>query len=1190
MKKIYRIEVIALILAGTASLFTCANTAYSNPSGGKVVAGNAVIQQETASKVSIRQASDKAVIDWQKYGIGAGEQVQYYQPSASSVTLNRVVGQDPSQILGRLTANGQVFLVNPNGIYFGKNAQIDVAGLIATTHNIRNDDLMAGKYDFNIPGQPGAAVINEGTIRIADTGIVAFVAPSVANHGVITARLGKVALAAANGFTLDFYGDELLTFLVNDAVARTAFDQAGSPLTSFVENSGRIEAQGGYVLLTAKAAENAIHSVINQSGIIEATTVSTHKGEIILDAGKGSLQVSGTLDASAPEGGDGGFIETSGAKVTINPAAVITTVAPKGASGLWLIDPNDFYIAAAGGNVTGTSLSMYLNSGNVTIQTETMGSAGGNGDIFVNDEVSWHNGNRLILQANRNVEINNAITATSTDSMLAIQAPGVLTINGSGSVSVGNVIYNVGDANLLGTTDTYGRDSFSIRSFNNNTLHIELGHTADTLSLSPAEINRLNAINGGVLNIYGSDVFITAPFDIRSNLALHSQGDIIINAEISSAAELPAGTTSTYLGLVAAENIQFNAPVTVHYLGLINDNGQIRQNADGRIQADMFVMTGNGGNLDNATGGNSIGSVAGNVTNDFWINNGDRDMTVSDIGGYNGVTAGNIGLQTNGSLILDAPLTATGTGPVSLGGSSWTDPLCIGACKRPHIELYSDLGFINNVGAHALTVGSGEFWSLMTNNPATTTLNGIVPDAVSYNGDQVRGDILLSANRIFYISEDQPSVDPKGTQPIKYTLKTPLVEQPKYKMQVVEVDEMIVLNSGLVISEDVISRNVYSDILSGTVAEDKVAGQPRNAPLEKTKLLPAKEYQEIGYEMLDNRAHIDDTKWKSYCDSLISNKLPAYPKNSTKIILDYPVDIRIFGSSELKVDNVLNQVLLSYKINKSLDSANSIIKDLENSKQASVEYPLKEALESQNRADNAFSDEIKYGWSDAFGSQRDNLRDAIGSGYSGAKFVAELVVPENPTKEIRIIGSLATVFVSTKDFYDITTGFYSSIKKNDYVSAVNEAVKFAEKFSSVMRRSPISSANITESITNAKAIIDDAETYKTVEKSLDGQVYGKVKDMVLDSITNRQLKSAIQLFTSLSSVIGTEETKAFVEALGDAVDNFTDSAQRDRYNRMEKIYKATNAYNKAMVETRKNVGLAIQQYAQYIGYRRGTVN
>lgn len=400
--------VCTLVLGQTAPLL-------AGPQDGKVVAGSATIRQESPTKVGITQTSDRVAINWQSFNIGAAEHVQFYQPSASSVALNRVVGPDPSVIMGKLTANGQVFLVNPNGIVFGKGSQVDVSGLMATTHNIKNENFMAGNYLFNIPGKPGASVINEGLIRVADTGVAAFVAPSVANRGIVVAKLGKVALASANGFTLDFYGDELLSFLVSDEVAKTAFDLQGNQLTSFVENSGRIEAQGGHVLLTAKAAEGVVHSVINQSGVIEATTVGQDKGEIILQGGKhGAVKVRGTLDASAPNGGDGGFIDTSGAKVTIDPTTKITTDAPFGQTGRWLLDPTNFTIAA-NGDLSPADLAYYLGLNNVDIQTMLAGAEQGN--VYVNEAVSWDSMNKLTLLAHNNIYINAPVTASGGASM-----------------------------------------------------------------------------------------------------------------------------------------------------------------------------------------------------------------------------------------------------------------------------------------------------------------------------------------------------------------------------------------------------------------------------------------------------------------------------------------------------------------------------------------------------------------------------------------------------------------------------------------------------------------------------------------------------------------------------------------------------------------------------------------------------
>jgi filamentous hemagglutinin family protein len=119
--------------------------ALAAPQGGQVVAGSASIAQQ-GTKTTITQSTAKSAIDWQSFSIGTNEYVQFVQPGTTSVTLNRVVGNDPSQLLGQMSANGQIFLVNPNGVYFGPNAVIDVAGLLATTFGISNDDFMTGRY------------------------------------------------------------------------------------------------------------------------------------------------------------------------------------------------------------------------------------------------------------------------------------------------------------------------------------------------------------------------------------------------------------------------------------------------------------------------------------------------------------------------------------------------------------------------------------------------------------------------------------------------------------------------------------------------------------------------------------------------------------------------------------------------------------------------------------------------------------------------------------------------------------------------------------------------------------------------------------------------------------------------------------------------------------------------------------
>lgn len=182
--------------------------AAATPQGGTVVGGNVTIKQTSPTRVDVTQSTNRGIINWKSFNIGSNEHVNFNQPSSSSVTLNRVTGGSPSEILGRLSSNGHIWLVNPNGVFFGSEAKVDVAGLVATTHDIKNSDFMAGRYVFQSDGQPPGIIENQGRITAADAGLVAFVAPGVVNHGVINARLGEVTLASGNAFTVDFYGDQ----------------------------------------------------------------------------------------------------------------------------------------------------------------------------------------------------------------------------------------------------------------------------------------------------------------------------------------------------------------------------------------------------------------------------------------------------------------------------------------------------------------------------------------------------------------------------------------------------------------------------------------------------------------------------------------------------------------------------------------------------------------------------------------------------------------------------------------------------------------------------------------------------------------------------------------------------------------------------------------------------------------------
>jgi len=291
--------------------------AGANPQGGVLVEGSATITQTSATRLDINQSSDRAVWDWQSFSIANDEHTHFQQPSSGSISLNRVTGGDPSHIFGQLTSNGRIFLVNPNGILFGPGSRVDVAGLLATTSNITNSDFMAGRFEFSAPLDTNAGVVNMGEITVDEGGLVALVAPWVENSGIITARLGSVSLVSGNNYTLDLYGDQLIQLAIDDTVLGEVTGMEGESLQALVTNSGTITADGGRVYISVATAQNALDTVINMDGIIQAQSIQEHNGEIILNGGEaGIVEVAGLIDASGyDEGESGGQIVILGEKV-----------------------------------------------------------------------------------------------------------------------------------------------------------------------------------------------------------------------------------------------------------------------------------------------------------------------------------------------------------------------------------------------------------------------------------------------------------------------------------------------------------------------------------------------------------------------------------------------------------------------------------------------------------------------------------------------------------------------------------------------------------------------------------------------------------------------------------------------------------------------------------------------------------
>ena len=286
----------------------------ANPHGGVVVGGQAAINQAPGVTV-VDQASDRAVINWRGFDIDRGELTRFNQPDKGSIALNRVISKDPSKLRGQLQANGQVWLVNPNGILFGESAQVDVNGLVATTADISDKDFMSGRYNFSKASPNSeASVVNQGQISVGERGLAGLVAPHVRNSGVIQGKMGQVVIAGTPTFTVDFYGDGLIQFEATSKVTENA--NRSEPL---VHNDGKISVEGGTVLITANAAAGIVDDVINMDGIVEAQSVGMSNGEIVLTGGEaGAVKVGGRLDASGKDKGTtGGSIDVVGEQVVI---------------------------------------------------------------------------------------------------------------------------------------------------------------------------------------------------------------------------------------------------------------------------------------------------------------------------------------------------------------------------------------------------------------------------------------------------------------------------------------------------------------------------------------------------------------------------------------------------------------------------------------------------------------------------------------------------------------------------------------------------------------------------------------------------------------------------------------------------------------------------------------------------------
>lgn len=416
------------------------------PNGHTLVAGQASVTQ-TGNRLDITQTTAKAILNWDSFNIGNQASVRFIQPNGDAVALNRVLSNDPSTLLGQLSANGKVWLINPAGILVGQGARIDVAGLVASTLAVRDEDFLAGRLHFAAPaGAAPGTVRNLGQIGTPAGGSVYLIGASVDNQGLISAPGGEVLLAAGQRVRL-----------VDSATPGVAIEVTGTD--GNVTNLGQILSAAGRIGLAA--------ALVRNDGIIDASSVVAEGGRIFLRAGRAldtgagsriaadgasggqvtlnaddAARIDGVVSALGSQGG-GGFVETSG-KRTLWLAAAPQT----GAGGRWLIDPENLTIQARnadtssiGSVVTTGMIETALNAG-TSISVTTGGGTGSGqaGDITLADPISKTAGAdaTLSLSARHDIHVNQSLRSSSGKLNLTLTAN---TDGGSGgAVDIGSAL------------------------------------------------------------------------------------------------------------------------------------------------------------------------------------------------------------------------------------------------------------------------------------------------------------------------------------------------------------------------------------------------------------------------------------------------------------------------------------------------------------------------------------------------------------------------------------------------------------------------------------------------------------------------------------------------------------------------------------------------------------------------------
>jgi len=702
------------------------------PQGGTVASGQVRIGTPTGNTLTINQSSSKAIVDWNSFSVGADASVNFVQPNSGAAILNRVTGATPSTIAGQINANGQVFLVNPNGIAITPTGSVQVGGgFVASTLDIGNADFNAGILNFAGKGA-SAAVSNAGRISGTPGSFVGLIGGSVSNSGTISVPLGKVGLGAGEKVTLDPTGDGFLQVTVPTG-ATTANGQA------LIDVGGRIRATGGSVEIKAATAQQAVRDVVNVSGSIGARSVRGHSGNIVLDGGSGTVTVSGTLAANGGTRSKGGTVVVTGNKVALTSTAKVTANGSSGGSVLiggdlrGGIDPSAKLVAAPVRTAATTSIEKGAtisangssgDGGNAVVWSDTLtdfrgsitatGGGTGNGGAV---EVSSHG----MLGFAGSVDV----TATSGRTGTLLLDPFDVTISSGSDSNISNssnTFSPTGNSSILSVTTLQNALATANVTVNTGSSGAQAGDitvsnavswsSGNTLALTAAGAVNVNAAisatNGGSLSMTGSTISVSATsitLDGTLTATATASGATtavsLSNATISvgSGASTISGTSFTGFGVnfVGSSNLTAGGGGTLT-IGGTNTGSAV-------LAATQFASN---ANLTTA------GSVTLNGTSSSFVGvqlAGGNTLTVSSGNlTMNGTATSDSGLQLRGT----DTLTNSGAGLLSLVGSSNTS-------RGAEIFASANVTVAGNASLSGTSVsGTG----MIFNNASATTVTG----------------------------------------------------------------------------------------------------------------------------------------------------------------------------------------------------------------------------------------------------------------------------------------------------------------------------------------------------------------------------------------------------------------------------------------------------------------------------------